>query len=298
MSDSESAPAGYRPTTTHASWGAGHPRLLVTSEIDRFVHEIDCDVTHVGSADDADLILRGADPLHAKIMHDLADEYVLEMVGKGETSHATEATLRTGAQFTAGPWRLVYARDEFADHGRPYGGRNGGEGAHQKRQANRPAYAEDLPGLSLKRCEIRGPDQASAPEQIKAIQQAVLIDASVDKAGISKVELRVVNDERAGIYEGLSGDQEVGGITYNLIGDHRIALLAVAVLPEFRGQGISTELIRAVLDDARANGRTISNYCPVVAAFIDNHTSYADIIDRDFPGSYSRMPAATESERP
>ncbi len=28
-------------TTTHAAWGgAGHPRLLITSEVDRLVHEI------------------------------------------------------------------------------------------------------------------------------------------------------------------------------------------------------------------------------------------------------------------
>ena len=114
-------PAARQPTitTTHAGWGAGHPRLLVTGEIERYVHEINCDLTHIGSAADSDLLLPSADPLHAKILHDTTDEYVLTMVGQGETSFGRNQTLRTGAHFTAGPWELVFVRDEYADHGRP-----------------------------------------------------------------------------------------------------------------------------------------------------------------------------------
>jgi hypothetical protein len=44
-----------------------------------------------------------------------------------------------------GPWTFVYARDEYADHGRPYGGREGGEGTHQPRQPERPDYTGDAP---------------------------------------------------------------------------------------------------------------------------------------------------------
>ena len=42
--------------------------------------------------------------------------------------------LRTGARIELGPWRMGFFREEFADHGRPYGGRVGGELARQKRQ--------------------------------------------------------------------------------------------------------------------------------------------------------------------
>jgi predicted GNAT family acetyltransferase len=284
MPDPKPTSASYHPTTTHAAWGAGHPRLLVTSEHDRYVHEIDCDLTLIGSADGSDLVLRAADPLHARIMHDTSDEYVLEMVGAGETSHGREAVLRTGAHFTAGPWRLVFARDEFADHGRPYGGRNGGEGAHQMRQQPRPDYAKDHPASSLTRCELKKPEQTSGAEQIKAIAQAVLTDATVDAPGDRTLEFEVVNDENAGIYEAVVGDQEVGGVTYNLVGDDRIVLLAVSVFPEFRGRGIATELIRRVLDDVRADGRTLTNYCPVVASFIEDNPDYGDLVDREHPG--------------
>jgi predicted GNAT family acetyltransferase len=292
MSDPEPVPADQHPTTTHAGWGAGHPRLLVASENDRFVHEIDCDLTHVGSADDSDVLIHGADPLHAKVMHDTTDEYILEMVGKGFTSSGPQATLRTGALFTAGPWRLVYARDEYADHGRPYGGRNGGEGAHQKRQQPRPDYEHDHPASSLTRCELKKPDQTSTPDQVTAIRHSVLADPTADAPGERAFDFRVVNDQHAGVYEAIVDDREIGGVTYNLAGDDRLVLLAVSVFPEFRGQGIATDLIRTVLDDVRANGMTVTNYCPVVAAFIESHPDYADVINHDQPGVHARRAEA------
>jgi hypothetical protein len=60
-----------------------------------------------------------------------------------EAVDAEGAILRTGARFTMGGWTFVYARDEFADHGRPYGGREGGEGTYQPQQPERPDYTGD-----------------------------------------------------------------------------------------------------------------------------------------------------------
>ena len=45
--------------------------------------------------------------------------------------------LRTGALIALGEWRLAFFREEFADHGRPYGGRVGGEFAVQRPQPER-----------------------------------------------------------------------------------------------------------------------------------------------------------------
>ena len=142
-----------RGTTTHADWGAGHPHLLITSDDARFVHEIVDDETRIGSGTDCQIRLAGLAAVHAVIRHDGYDDYDLEMIGQGQTSaniaKAAEEegrpveTLHTGARFTAGEWRFVFVRDEFADHGRPYGGRLGGEGAHQRRQPPRPDYASE-----------------------------------------------------------------------------------------------------------------------------------------------------------
>jgi len=292
MSDRAAASGAYKPTTTHAGWGAGHPRLLVTSEYDRYVHEISGDVTRIGSSTDVDVVLTAADPLHATVTHDQTDEYLLTMFGHGETNARTRAgagedrseILRTGAHFTAGPWRLVFARDEYADHGRPYGGRQGGEFAHQRRQPPRPDYTKQHP--------LSGPPEDTAehndkPERLdptRSLGHAVLIDASVDAPGDREVDFRLVNDETTGIYDAITGDHPVGGVTYNVVGDDRIVLLAVSVFPEFRGKGIATDLIRRVLDDVREHGKTVTNFCPVVATFIERNPNYADLIDAEHPG--------------
>lgn len=290
MSNPEANHTSFHPTTTHAAWGTGHPRLLVAGEYHRFIHLIDCELTRVGSADTSDLVLPTTDPIHAKITHDQEDEYVLEMIGEGDTSHGRDATLRTGAQFTAGPWRLVFARDEYADHGRPYGGRNGGEFAHQRRQVPRPDYAHAHPSSAGVLCEVKPEELNSTPEQIRTIGQSVLVDASSDPPAGPPVPVQVVNDQAAGIYEALVKGREVGGVTYNTVGRDRMMLLAVSVFPSFRGRGIASQLIRAVLDDARANGKTVTNYCPVVATYIENNPGYADLIDTEHPGLYQHPP--------
>ena len=143
---------GPVPTTTHAEWGAGHPRLLVTREPDeRFVYDLTADLTTIGSSSASTLVLTDIDPSHASIHHDDRDEYVLTMIGDGTTNanlHVDPVSrgedseiMLSGAQFTAGPWRFVFQRDEFADHGRPHGGREGGWASWQKSQPPRPSYA-------------------------------------------------------------------------------------------------------------------------------------------------------------
>lgn len=145
-----------RPTTTHAEWGAGNPRLLVTRDDDRFEQPLTTDVIRIGSAAGNELVVSETDPVHATITHDDRDEYVLVLHGEGEMNANPDATaggdsseiLRTGARFTAGPWSFVFTRDEFADHGRPYGGREGGELSDQAPQPERPDYTGDNDGAS------------------------------------------------------------------------------------------------------------------------------------------------------
>ncbi|MGF3054977.1 hypothetical protein [Microbacterium sp. YY-01] len=138
------------PTTTHAGWGEGNPQLLVSSADKRFAFDLTQDTVTIGSAADCVLRLPSIDPHHATVTHDSRDEYVVTLHGEGEmnASPATTATpqgerseiMRTGARFTAGPWTFVFTREEFADHGRPFGGREGGELSDQKPQPERPDY--------------------------------------------------------------------------------------------------------------------------------------------------------------
>lgn len=140
-----------RPTTTHAAPGAGRPRLVFAvgtgSWDDSVPYEFDLlpTRTRIGSGDDVDLRLPGLEPLHAEILHRATDdEYVLHAYGPSGGGAASSddgppqpRVLRTGARIELGAWRLAYVREEFADHGRPYGGRQGGELAIQRRQPPR-----------------------------------------------------------------------------------------------------------------------------------------------------------------
>jgi predicted GNAT family acetyltransferase len=62
------------------------------------------------------------------------------------------------------------------------------------------------------------------------------------------------------------------------------------VVPEFRKQGIATELIRRVLDDVRVQRKTVTVMCPIVRTFIENNPEYADLIDPDHPGVAKGLP--------
>ena len=113
-----------RVSTTHDPAGGGGPRLYfpaANSAGARLkVFYLRPEVS-VGDREDADLRLPGV------------AEYVIEPAPEGlpirvHGSRILRPTqLRTGARIEMGPWTMVYFRAEYADHGRPYGGRQGGE---------------------------------------------------------------------------------------------------------------------------------------------------------------------------
>ena len=59
-----------------------------------------------------------------------------------------------------------------------------------------------------------------------------------------------------------------------------VTLIDTSVYPEFRGQGVATELIRRVLDQLRSEGLKARIQCPTVQAFIDRHAEYEALVER------------------
>lgn len=141
-----------RPTTTHDPAGGGRPRLVfsmgaaATSGGQRRVFDLPKTGTLIGSVESADLRLSGVAPEQARVRRDSrTDEYILVALGEEPATKVngvkvtTEQVLRTGSRVEIGQWTMVYSREEFADHGRPYGGRAGGEYSRQRDQP-RPTY--------------------------------------------------------------------------------------------------------------------------------------------------------------
>ncbi|MDJ1371296.1 FHA domain-containing protein [Gulosibacter molinativorax] len=141
--------------TTHSTYGAGDPRIVMTGIEDplgspefHLTHE----VTTIGSDPDNDIVLEGILPHHATISHTEMDDYVLDTLGDTETSTAGEESptddaptgvlLRHGAEFRIHGYGFSFQRSEYADHGRPYGGREGGELSRQPQQDAPPDYRE------------------------------------------------------------------------------------------------------------------------------------------------------------
>ncbi len=135
-----------RPTTTHDRPGGGDPRLVLAPRLDPWPGDrqpffrLPREVTVIGSGEDCHIRLPGLAERHAEVVHDERDEYVViarhtDVRLNGE--RIGSRLLRTAARLDMGEWTMTFARDEHADHGRPYGGRVGGEAGHQRPQPPR-----------------------------------------------------------------------------------------------------------------------------------------------------------------
>jgi len=137
-------------TTTHDPRRSGAPRLIMAAAAhplpgDRQeVFRLRGDVTTIGSDAACDIRLAGLDAFEAEVRHDDADQFVVLRLGRPGATRVNGAPvdmalLRTASRLDIGDWSLSFYREEYADHGRPYGGRVGGEIGHQRRQpARRP----------------------------------------------------------------------------------------------------------------------------------------------------------------
>ena len=137
-----------RPTTTHDPDRGGYPRLVMAPgphpgpDAGRAVYHLS-DRVLVGSHPACDVVLDGLLPRHAEVVRTDDDEFLVRPLDGARDVRVhgavvlTEALLRTGTRVDVGRWTLTYAREEYADHGRPYAGRIGGELGHQKPQPPR-----------------------------------------------------------------------------------------------------------------------------------------------------------------
>lgn len=135
-------------TTTHDPRRGGNPRLVLVAgstqwpDDHRVVHPLRGGTTTLGSDVSCDVRLAGVAAQQAVVVHDEDDELVLvDRAGDGTTRVNGEPVerriLRSGSRIELGSWTFAYWRAEYADHGRPFGGRIGGELGHQRSQPGR-----------------------------------------------------------------------------------------------------------------------------------------------------------------
>lgn len=121
-----------KPTTTHYSRGGGRPRLIFVRDSETWdgrppkEYNLTEETTVIGSGEEANFRLPELSPAQGRIVHTDDDEFIFHAAEPGSTPEAGRV-LRTGARILLGPWRMVFFREEYADHGRPFGGRTAGE---------------------------------------------------------------------------------------------------------------------------------------------------------------------------
>jgi uncharacterized protein len=98
---------------------------------------------------------------------------------------------------------------------------------------------------------------------------------SHSQASIARKEAEQVTNGRFEIEQ----DGQVAYLEYNLAG--KVLQLIHSEVPEtLRGRGIASELARSALDWARENGVKIDVICPSVAAYLEKHPEYSDLVLR------------------
>jgi uncharacterized protein len=92
--------------------------------------------------------------------------------------------------------------------------------------------------------------------------------------------LKIENNESTHRWEARVGEY-VAFSEYRLNGD-TIHFLKTRVPPELEGQGVAGRLVKAALDDARAQHLTVVPICRFVTAYIRRHPEYRDLVYPDF----------------
>lgn len=90
-------------------------------------------------------------------------------------------------------------------------------------------------------------------------------------------EAQVVNDADAGRYEVTLDGRPAGFAQYRLK-DRRVIFTHTEVDSAFEGHGVGSTLARYALDDVRERGLQAVPLCPFIAAYIEQHPEYQDLM--------------------
>ena len=87
----------------------------------------------------------------------------------------------------------------------------------------------------------------------------------------------VKDNQAASRFEMTSGGA-VAFVEYERTGDRRIALLHTEVPEALSGKGVGSKLVRGTFDAVRAKGLKVVPRCEFVAAYVERHPEYRDLL--------------------
>lgn len=99
------------------------------------------------------------------------------------------------------------------------------------------------------------------------------------------MEPTLVDDPAARRFRLVSGDEELGYIDYDPIGERTRLLKHTEVDPKHEGKGYGGRLVKGFLDDLRARGMNVIPICPYAMACLKRHREYVDVVREDARGT-------------
>src|SRR3954466_12904434 len=75
-------------------------------------------------------------------------------------------------------------------------------------------------------------------------------------------------------------DGQLAGFARYVRRGRRIVFVHTEIDPAFEGKGLGTQLAAGALDAARDANEPVVPLCPFIAAFIEGHPQYADLVDQ------------------
>lgn len=99
------------------------------------------------------------------------------------------------------------------------------------------------------------------------------------------METAVRNNTEQSRYELTVADTVGGFVEYRDKGD-QVELTHTEVDPSHEGEGLGSQLARAVLDNLRNEGRAVVPSCRFIAAWLQKHPEYADVVPQDRRGEF------------
>ncbi|WP_270886501.1 GNAT family N-acetyltransferase [Pedococcus sp. 5OH_020] len=80
-------------------------------------------------------------------------------------------------------------------------------------------------------------------------------------------------------YEARVDGDLAGFAAYRFRGEHQIVFTHTEIEDAFGGQGVGGTLAKGALDDVRAKGeRKVVALCPFIAAWLERHPAYQDLV--------------------
>src|SRR5262245_51391948 len=109
-------------------------------------------------------------------------------------------------------------------------------------------------------------------------------------------DLTIENNEGAQRWEA-HVDQHVALAEYRRRGD-TIFFIHTEVPRELEGQGVASKLVKAALEDARAQHLVVVPFCPFVASYIRRHPDYKALVHPDYRDLVEGEPSHTHAAVP